>query len=58
MFWGHPITTGLSNIDYFFSLDTEDVNAAWDVYSEQLVRMEYMNTVRVEVDVSQLDCLY
>lgn len=45
MWWGHPITSGLSSIDYFFSLDVEVPNAAWEQYSEQLVRFEFINTI-------------
>jgi predicted O-linked N-acetylglucosamine transferase (SPINDLY family) len=41
--WGHPITSGIPTIDYYFGLDVE-VNGAIDHYSEQLVRMNYMNT--------------
>ena len=40
MFWGNPITTGGSNIDYFISGDRLETNEGWQEYSEQLVRME------------------
>ncbi len=44
--WGHPITTGISDtIDYFISLDTEVTSAGDSHYSEQLVRMRGVNTV-------------
>lgn len=42
--WGHPITSGIPTIDYFFSLDDE-LSEAHDHYSEQLVRMQYINSV-------------
>lgn len=43
VWWGHPITTGLEEIDFFFGLDyeLEDVRGQ---YSEQIVRFEYINT--------------
>jgi predicted O-linked N-acetylglucosamine transferase (SPINDLY family) len=38
--WGHPVTTGLPNIDYFISsVLTEPENAA-DAYSEKLLNFE------------------
>lgn len=42
--WGHPITSGIDTIDYYFGLDIEIPDAANLYYSEQLVRMKYMNT--------------
>ncbi len=36
---GHPMTSGLPNIDYFLSSDLAEVDAADDHYSEQLVRL-------------------
>jgi len=50
--WGHPITSGLPSIDYFFGLDHE-VPWAADHYTEQHVRMDYMNSapfVRTHTD--------
>jgi hypothetical protein len=44
VWWGHPITTGLSSIDYFLSLEDE-VDDAQSHYSEQLVRFTHINTV-------------
>lgn len=49
VWWGHPITVGMPDseflsIDYFLSLDVELHNAGLEQYSEQMVRMEYMNT--------------
>lgn len=44
--WGHPITTGNGDtIDYYISLDAELDAAADDDYVEQLVRMEFINTL-------------
>ncbi|GMH47262.1 hypothetical protein TrVE_jg10041 [Triparma verrucosa] len=43
VWWGHPITTGLSTIDYYFGLDYE-LDHAGEQYEEQLIRFEYINT--------------
>src|SRR5262249_49801755 len=37
--WGHPITTGSPNIDFFLSGDLMEPNDAHLHYSEQLVRL-------------------
>lgn len=42
--WGHPSTTGLDSIDLFITLDAE-VSDAWNHYSEQSVRMQFINTI-------------
>eukprot|EP01038_Epipyxis_sp_PR26KG_P008930 gene8930-12043_t len=44
VWWGHPITTGMNTIDYFIGLDDEILTAGDDQYSEQLIRMNYVNT--------------
>ena len=44
VWWGHPITTGMENFDYYFGLDVEVDDAGERQYSEQLVRMESINT--------------
>lgn len=47
VWWGHPSTTGHSdNIDFYLSLDVE-VADAWDHYTEQVVRMDYINTAPI-----------
>lgn len=56
LWWGHPITAGMVDsdqlsIDYFLSLDVEVPLAGSEHYSEQLVRMEYMNTARYAKEV-------
>ena len=43
----HPVTTGSPAIDYYFGLDVEVSNAGPSHYSEQLIRMEWMNTAPV-----------
>jgi predicted O-linked N-acetylglucosamine transferase (SPINDLY family) len=37
--WGHPITTGLSTMDYFISSDLMEPDKGNDHYSEELVRL-------------------
>ncbi len=35
--WGHPVTTGIPNMDYFISSETAELPGAENNYSEQLV---------------------
>ena len=49
VWWGHPITVGMLDndnlsIDFFLSLDVELKEAADEHYTEQMIRMEYINT--------------
>ncbi|MEJ2178724.1 MAG: hypothetical protein P8Y12_12565 [Gammaproteobacteria bacterium] len=37
--WGHPVTTGLPNIDYFLSSDLMEPDDAQEHYTETLVRL-------------------
>lgn len=37
--WGHPVTTGLSTIDYFISSELMEGNNAQDHYSETLIQL-------------------
>jgi protein O-GlcNAc transferase len=37
--WCHPVTTGLSSIDYFLSCESMEIAGAETHYSEQLVRL-------------------
>jgi len=46
--WGHPVTSGIESIDFFFGLDIEVPLAAEDYYSEQLIRMEIMNSAPIK----------
>ena len=39
-FWGHPMTTGLPNIDYFISSEDLEVAGGEDHYTEKLVRLK------------------
>ena len=38
--WGHPLTTGLSTVDYFISSELLDSENAQEHYSERLVRLK------------------
>jgi protein O-GlcNAc transferase len=37
--WGHPVTTGIATVDYYFSSDLAEPDDAADHYSEGLVRL-------------------
>ncbi|MBD2360727.1 O-linked N-acetylglucosamine transferase, SPINDLY family protein [Anabaena minutissima FACHB-250] len=37
--WGHPVTTGLSTIDYFLSSELMEAENAQEHYSEKLIRL-------------------
>lgn len=38
--WGHPVTTGLSTMDYFISADATEPELAQEHYAEKLIRVE------------------
>lgn len=38
--WGHPVTTGLSSLDYFLSFDAAEPEGAEAAYTERLVRLQ------------------
>lgn len=42
--WGHPVTTGIPNMDYFISLENAEPNDADEHYSERLVRLKRFST--------------
>jgi predicted O-linked N-acetylglucosamine transferase (SPINDLY family) len=42
--WGHPVTTGLPEIDYFVSIDAAEPVGAEASYSETLVRLPVFST--------------
>jgi protein O-GlcNAc transferase len=42
--WGHPLTTGIPNIDYFVSSKSLEIPEAQPHYTEELVRLETLNT--------------
>ena len=37
--WGHPVTTGIPNVDYFVSCDLMEPEGAENAYSEKLIRL-------------------
>ena len=42
--WGHPVTTGISTIDYFVSSRTMEPTSADEAYSENLVQIDGIPT--------------
>ncbi|MGR3303745.1 MAG: O-linked N-acetylglucosamine transferase family protein, partial [Candidatus Scalindua sp.] len=42
--WGHPVTTGIPNIDYFISSDKSEPPGAEDNYSERLILPDRLTT--------------
>ena len=42
--WGHPITTGIPNVDYFISSKELEIPDAQSHYSEELIRLDTLNT--------------
>ncbi len=42
--WGHPMTTGIRNLDYFISTRDLEIETGDEHYSEQLVRLNSMLT--------------
>jgi protein O-GlcNAc transferase len=42
--WGHPVTTGVPNIDFFVSGALTEPEGAKDVYSEKLLRLDGFST--------------
>lgn len=42
--WGHPLTTGIANVDYFVSMDLAEAAGAEQHYSERLLRLPGLTT--------------
>ncbi len=40
--WGHPVTTGLPNIDYFISAECLEPNTAASHYSEEIILLPHL----------------
>jgi predicted O-linked N-acetylglucosamine transferase (SPINDLY family) len=40
--WGHPVTSGMDTIDYFFSSEVLDLPDAQEHYAEKLVRLKHL----------------
>lgn len=49
--WGHPVTTGIPNIDYFISSKHLEIPDAHPHYTEELVRLETLNTFYIRPEV-------
>lgn len=52
--WGHPVTTGLPNIDYFISADLMEPNKGYQHYSEQLINLPNIGICYQKPAVPQL----
>lgn len=48
--WGHPVTTGIPNMDYFLSSEALEPADGQDHYTETLVRMKTLPTVYYRPD--------
>ena len=56
--WGHSITSGIENIDYFFSsklYELDDLNDAQNNYSEKLVALESLCTYYRHFNITEVD---
>jgi predicted O-linked N-acetylglucosamine transferase (SPINDLY family)/SAM-dependent methyltransferase len=42
--WGHPVTTGIPNVDYFLSSDLLEPEDALEHYTERLIRLKGLPT--------------
>jgi len=49
--WGHPITPSTPSLDYYISLVDETLDAV-DHYTEQMIRMEWVNLPPMVLEVS------
>jgi protein O-GlcNAc transferase len=52
--WGHPVTTGSPQIDYFLGSDAMEPPNAQEHYSEKLIRLPNLGIYLHPVEVSQL----
>jgi len=50
--WGHPVTTGIANMDYFVSSSLLETAEADDHYSETLVRLNELPTYYHKPEIS------
>ena len=49
--WGHPLTTGIPNIDFFISSKGLEVAGAQAHYTEELVRLDTLNTFYIRPEL-------
>lgn len=51
--WGHPLTTGISTVDYFVSSKALELPHAQEHYTEELVKLETLNTFYLRPQTSE-----
>jgi protein O-GlcNAc transferase len=51
--YGHPVTTGLSSIDYYLSADAAEPENAQEAYSEKLIRLPKLGVCYPLPDISR-----
>ncbi len=51
--YGHPVTTGLSSIDYYLSADAAEPDNAQAAYSEKLIRLPKLGVCYALPDISR-----
>ena len=52
--WGHPVTSGLKNIDYFFSSELMEKKESQKYYSEKLINLPGIGTDYNHPDLSNI----
>jgi protein O-GlcNAc transferase len=52
--WGHPLTTGISTIDYFVSSKELELPHAQDHYTEELVKLDTLNTYYLRPEAREI----
>ncbi len=52
--WGHPVTTGLPNVDYFLSSELMEPDNAQEHYSETLIRLPKIGVAYPQPDIPEL----
>jgi len=52
--WGHPLTTGISTMDYFVSSTELELPHAQEHYTEQLVKLDTLNTFYLRPEAQEV----
>ena len=52
--WGHPVTSGFKNIDYYFSSELMEINNSKKNYSEKLIKLPNLGINYVFPDLSNI----
>ena len=55
--WGHPITTGSENIDYYLSSDLMEPADAQSHYSEKLIRLPNLALFLPKPILQEVECI-